>query len=130
MAGRLDPWKGQDLFLEAFAAVLEERPDAAAVVVGGPLFGREDYEARLRAQARALGVDHVVRWAGHVPSIQPWLDAGSVSVVATRGLEPHGQVVVQALARGRAVVAPCVGGPAELPVRRRDRGPVRTGGQP
>ena len=47
MLGRIAPWKGQDLFLRAFAAAFpggEER----AVIVGTPMFGEEAYERELR----------------------------------------------------------------------------------
>jgi glycosyltransferase involved in cell wall biosynthesis len=55
VVGRLAEWKGQHVFLEAFA---EAFPDgmARARLVGSALFGEEPYEKRLRRQVEELGI--------------------------------------------------------------------------
>jgi glycosyltransferase involved in cell wall biosynthesis len=54
---RLDPLKGLDPLLDAFATVREARPDAELVIVGSPVLDRDDYAAGLRARvAGAAGV--------------------------------------------------------------------------
>ena len=56
MIGRIAPWKGQDVFLNAFAQAFPVG-DATATVVGAPLFGEEDYEREVRGLRRAAGAE-------------------------------------------------------------------------
>ncbi len=60
--GRLQRWKGQDVFVEAAARVLREHPDSRFAVVGGSVFGLEpEFADGLRARAQALGIaDRIV----------------------------------------------------------------------
>lgn len=113
MLGRLSPWKGQDLFLTAFARVFAGT-DTQAYLVGGALFGEEAYEEQLRQQVVDLGIAEQVSFVGHVDD--PWapLVDGDVLVHASRIPEPFGQVVVQGLWSRCAVVATTPGGPAEV----------------
>ncbi|HEV7162523.1 MAG TPA: glycosyltransferase family 4 protein [Solirubrobacteraceae bacterium] len=113
MLGRIAPWKGQDLFLRAFAAAFpagEER----AVVVGAPLFGEEDYERELHELAQALGIVERVEFRGFREDIWPELASFDVLVHASVIPEPFGQVVLEGMAAGLAVLAPDEGGPASV----------------
>jgi glycosyltransferase involved in cell wall biosynthesis len=112
IVGRLDPWKGQDLFLRAFAQA-GLAATHQAVLIGGPLFGRADYQEELRRLATSLGLGGRVEFTGQVDDVVGALDGLDVLVCATRDEEPFGQVVLQGLARGRCVIAPASGGPAE-----------------
>lgn len=60
--GRLVKKKGLNVLLQAMPGILEVKPDVRMTVVG---FGPE--EARLRLQAKALGVDHAVDFIGPLP---------------------------------------------------------------
>ena len=113
MVGRLAPWKGQDLFLEAFARAFPDG-DERAVVVGGALFGEDAYAEALPELASTLGVANRVRFAGFQRAVAPELWAADVAVVASRVPEPFGNVVLEAMACGAVIVAPDAGGPAEL----------------
>lgn len=118
--GRLAHWKGQDVFLEAFARAFADRPDVAAVVVGGALFGEDDYERELRTLAETRGVRDRVTFTGHVADPWPELARLDVLVHASRTPEPFGQVVVQGMWAGCAVVATTPGGPSEVITPGRD----------
>ena len=113
MLGRLSPWKGQDLFLSAFASVFAGT-GAEAHVVGGALFGEHEYEVQLRQQAVDLGIADQVHFVGHVDD--PWevLVDADVLVHCSRIPEPFGQVVLQGLWGRCAVVATTPGGPSEV----------------
>jgi glycosyltransferase involved in cell wall biosynthesis len=113
MLGRIAPWKGQDLFLRAFAAAFpagEER----AVVVGAPLFGEEDYERELHQLAHELGIGERVEFRGFREDIWPELASFDVLVHASVIPEPFGQVVLEGMAAGLPVLAPDEGGPASV----------------
>jgi len=111
--GRIAPWKGQDVFLEAAALVLREGIRARFHIVGAALFGEEAFERQLRELAAALGVAEHVEFAGHsdVPTILRSLD---VLVHASKTPEPFGQVIIEGLAAGLPVIATDGGGAREI----------------
>ncbi len=113
IVGRLAPWKGQHLFLDAFARAFtcgNER----ALIVGSPLFGEVDYETSLRRQAVELGLGPRVSFTGFREDVASELARMDVLVLASTIPEPFGQVVVEGMAAGLPVVAPSAGGPAEV----------------
>lgn len=114
IVGRLEPWKGQDVFLRAAARVVAEHPDARFAVVGGVTPGkREEYPSELEVLARELGLAGRVHFAGHATDVFPWFDALDLCVHATHG-EPFGLVLVEAMALGKPLVATALGGPVEI----------------
>lgn len=115
MVGRLSPWKGQDLFLEAFAKAFPFG-DARARIVGEALFGEEAYAAALRDLVVHLGIADRVDFLGFQRDVAPLLQTSDVQVVASRIPEPFGNVVLEGMACGVTVVAPNAGGPAEMVV--------------
>jgi glycosyltransferase involved in cell wall biosynthesis len=113
--GRLQPWKGAHVFLRAARLVLETLPHVRFVIVGGALFGLDaGYPARLRADARSLGLEGSVEFVGHVGDARPWLAAAAVVVHCSTRPEPFGLVVAEAMMQRRPVVAFARGGPAEM----------------
>ena len=119
MLGRIAPWKGQDLFLSAFAAAFpggEER----AVLVGAAMFGEEGYERELHELAASLGIAERVEFRGFREDVWPELAGFDVLVHASRIPEPFGTVVLEGMAAGLAVLAPDEGGRrASSPTARR-----------
>jgi glycosyltransferase involved in cell wall biosynthesis len=113
MLGRVAPWKGQDLFLRAFAAAFPEGEERA-VVVGAPMFGEEGYERELVALATDLGIAERVDFRGFREDIWPELAELDVLVHASVIPEPFGTVVLEGMAAGLAVIAPDEGGPATV----------------
>jgi glycosyltransferase involved in cell wall biosynthesis len=115
MVGRIAPWKGQHVFLEAFASAFGEG-DETGRIIGAPLFGpdEEHYLGRLREQAEQLGLGSRVELTGFRDDIAAELAQLDVLVHASVVAEPFGQVVVEGMAAGVAVVAAAAGGPAEL----------------
>ena len=119
MVCRLDVWKGVDVFLEAAARVVADRPQARFVVVGGPVIGLEHYATSLRARATALGLDARMTWTdwqfgpADMPAVHRAID---VLVLASTETEPFGLVVVEGMASARPVIATAHGGPCEIVV--------------
>lgn len=109
---RLAPWKGQDLALRAFARAFPDG-DARLRLVGGTWFGAEPVREQLRQLAGELGVADRVDVVGHRDDVAAELAHVDVVVACSTVPEPFGQVVVDALVAGRAVVATAEGGPAE-----------------
>jgi glycosyltransferase involved in cell wall biosynthesis len=106
--GRLIPIKGHSILLRAFAAARAEVDGLTLDVVGA---GNE--EPALRQLADDLRLDGSVRFAGSTRDIDPWLEGAAVVVVPSLG-EGFGRVAIEAMERGRAVIASDVGGLAEV----------------
>jgi len=113
IVGRLAPWKGQDLFLRAFARAFPAG-DVVAVIVGSAMFGEDDYALELKELIVELGLDGRVEMIGFCDDIEAVLATMDVVVHASTVPEPFGQVVAEAMGAGRPVVASDAGGPAEI----------------
>lgn len=113
--GRLQRWKGVDVYLRAAAALCAHRDDVGFLVVGGSLFGRDQrYASSLPRLARILGIDEQVRFLGHRHDSVQVMAAADVIVHASRRPEPLGIVILEAMALGKPVIASRTLGPEEL----------------
>jgi len=113
MIGRLAPWKGQHVFLAAFAEAFGGAA-ARARVVGSALFGEDAYASSLVEQSTELGIAGQVEFRGFREDVWDELAQLDVLVHASIRPEPFGQVVLEGLAAGVPVVAANAGGPAEV----------------
>lgn len=113
VVGRLAEWKGQHVFLDAFAQVFAGS-SARAWLVGSAMFGEEAYEQRLRDQVVALGLEDQVDFRGFRSDVDAEMAAMDVVVHCSVLPEPFGQVVIEAMSAGRPVIASAEGGPAEV----------------
>jgi glycosyltransferase involved in cell wall biosynthesis len=115
VAGRLQPWKGQHVFLKAASGVAAARPDARFVLVGGTLFGENrDYPRELREQAERLGISERVIFAGNRSDMPAVYAASDILVHSSVTPEPFGVVIIEAMSCGCPVVVSAAGGAAEL----------------
>ena len=113
MVGRLAPWKGQHVFLDAFSQAFAHGSERA-VIIGAALFGEDWYEAELKRRLDVLGLDGRVAFTGFREDMRNALDEMDVLVHASVTPEPFGQVIVEGMAAGLPVVATAAGGPAEI----------------
>lgn len=113
--GRLQRWKGQDVFIEAARRVAAAEPRARFAVVGGAVFGLEpEYDLLLKRLAGEAGLGSRMVFTGHRTDVARLMAACDVVCHATRVAEPFGMVIVEAMAQGRPVVATRGGGPSEI----------------
>jgi len=113
MIGRFAPWKGQDLFLRAFADAFPDG-DERCVLVGAALFGEDGYQQRLHELADELGLGARVEFRGFRPDVWPELRRMDMLVHASLSPEPFSQVIIEGMAAGVPVIAAAAGGPAEI----------------
>jgi glycosyltransferase involved in cell wall biosynthesis len=113
MLGRIAPWKGQDLFLRAFASAFPDGGERA-VLVGSAMFGEESYERELHALAASLGIAERVEFRGFREDV--WAELASLDVLVHASViaEPFGTVVLEGMSAGLAVIAADEGGPASV----------------
>ena len=106
--GRLIPVKGHLVLLRALAQARSRVPGLVLDVAGqGPL------EPALRAYAKELGLSESVRFLGFVAPIQGAIERSAAVVVPSLG-EGFGMVALEAMERGRPVIASDVGGLPEI----------------
>jgi glycosyltransferase involved in cell wall biosynthesis len=108
VVGRLIGIKGHEVLIRALASARRRIPGLQLEVAGdGPL------EQQLRETVAALGLEDAVTLLGRVAPAGPVLERAQVVVVPSFG-EGFGMVALEAMERGRAVVASAVGGLPEI----------------
>jgi glycosyltransferase involved in cell wall biosynthesis len=109
-AGRLDPNKGLRELVSAVAQLHSERPRLRLVILG-----EGNMRDELVAAVRGTGIQSAVSFPGAVRSaeVARWMTAANVFCLPSYS-EGCPNVIVEALASGRPVVASAVGGIPEL----------------
>lgn len=106
--GRLVPYKGLDVLLRAFHQIHNQFPNAQLAIVGtGPQHNN------LQEMSRKIGLEKVVHYLGVLPQrrLRDIYSACDVFVLPSRSRsEAFGIVLLEAMARGKPVVATHVGG--------------------
>jgi glycosyltransferase involved in cell wall biosynthesis len=106
--GRLDWVKGLDVLLDALADLSRRGIEFSADIAGrGPL------GSALRQQSSRLGLESRVRWHEDEVDVAGLLSGSDVFVTATR-FETFGMAALEAMTFGLPVVAPAIGGLAEV----------------
>ena len=109
LVGRIGPTKGQREFVQAARLVARSRPDVRFVIIGAALFGDQDYESAVRAEA-----GDAVAWLGWTDDPVGAIAGLTVLAHASPVPEPFGQVVAEAVCLGVGVVATEAGGVPEI----------------
>ena len=98
---RLEPGKGQDLLIRAFAGVVKKVPTARLTVVG-----EGDFRPTLEDLIKKLELHQSVRLAGRVPNALEEMAKASMCVFpSVWPLEGFGLVLIEAMALGKPVIA-------------------------
>ena len=101
----LRPEKRHDLFLQAAQVVAEQLPETQFLIIGGgPL--RAEYESL----AEKLGIRERVHFLGSRNDIPDLLALSDVVCLASTDVESAPICMLEAMATGRAQVAPAIGG--------------------
>lgn len=114
IAGRLCEWKGQHLFLEAAADLVEKGVPVRFELLGGPLFGQEQYADRLKQFVHSSGLAPHVCFQGFVSDVSARIRKWDLLVHASTAPDPCPNVVIEAMAAGVPVVGANSGGVPEL----------------
>jgi glycosyltransferase involved in cell wall biosynthesis len=120
--GRLVRWKGQDIFIRAFARVAREEANVRGLVVGGwianedrsgILGGGEAYDRELHALANELAPNRIV-FTGFMTD--PSLAYAASDIFAHTSIlpEPFGRTVIEAMMAGLSVIASNAGALPEI----------------
>jgi glycosyltransferase involved in cell wall biosynthesis len=115
MFARVAPQKDFETLIDAMALVVAEHPAARLALVGEherPEACRL-YHRRLRERIAALTLESHVVWTGFRKDVDDLVHAADIVVLATHD-EGFGLAIVEAMIRGRPVVATNVGGVPEI----------------
>ncbi|MDX1738734.1 MAG: glycosyltransferase family 4 protein [Alphaproteobacteria bacterium] len=122
LVGRINRWKGQELFIEAAEIVLQgEKRNIVFLMVGGPPPGQEHFVEDVRKRIHDSPVRDNIKLMAFTDDIWNVWHATDIAVVPSTEPEPFGMVAVEAMAAGKPVVAANHGGLSEIVI------PERTG---
>ncbi len=115
--GRIRAQKGTDVFVDAMIAVLRDRPDAQAVVMGRATEQHQAFERGLREKVMAAELEDRIHFKPEVPvhDIADWYQALDLFIAPQRW-EGFGLTPLEAMACGVPVIATTVGAFEELVV--------------
>jgi glycosyltransferase involved in cell wall biosynthesis len=107
--GRVAPWNGQDVVVDAAHTLLESGWQDVRFVFAGEDRSHRRYARSVAKRAEQLGVDNLIRSAGHCRDMPAAYAAANLIIVCA--LEPPliGRVVAEAQAMARPVIATNVG---------------------
>jgi len=114
VVGRLDPKKGQCVFLDALSR-LEKQSSAIGLLIGEETKGEPGYRKVLEDRAGLLGLQDRVRFLGFIKDPGDYYPMLDLLVLPSRK-ETFGMVVIEAMAFGLPVVATNAGGVPEIVV--------------
>jgi glycosyltransferase involved in cell wall biosynthesis len=109
--GRVEFYKGVGLLLEAWREIVKESPQAQLKIVGEGA-QKQEYEKLVNQ----WGIQDKVIFADRVPwdQLRQEYDEAQIVVAPHLWVEPFGRTVVEAMARGKVVLAANRGGPSEI----------------
>jgi glycosyltransferase involved in cell wall biosynthesis len=112
--GRLNRWKGYELFIEAVARIAPSQPFVDFVIAGDAPRGEGWRVDDLRKRLEDAGLADRVRTLGLVPDGAAVAEAADIVVIPSTWPEPFGLVALEAMRAGRVVVAAAHGGIPEI----------------
>lgn len=112
--GRLNRWKGYELFVDAAAIVADRVPEARFVLAGDPPLGESWRRADVARRVQALGLASRLDLLGFVEDGAGVLETADVAVVPSTWPDPLPTVILEAMRAGCAVVAAEHGGAPEM----------------
>lgn len=114
MVGRISYRKGQDYFVSVANNVLKKHPNAKFVIVGGTVPGQENIKSELITQVSQLKISENVIIEDFREDIPAVMDALDVFVLPSILPESFGNVILEAMAMKKPVVANAHGGSIEI----------------
>jgi glycosyltransferase involved in cell wall biosynthesis len=114
LIGRISPWKGQDVFIEAVRLIYRSYPDVRFQIVGSVTFGETDFSQRIQQLLQVYELTDIIELVGFESNIPRRLSTLDIVVHASVIPEPFGQVIIEAMAAGKPVIATNGGGVPEI----------------
>jgi len=113
IVGRINPWKGHIVFINAAEKVLKKFPDCKFFIIGGSTDKFEDYERELKQMVASKGLEANIIFTGQRNDVPDIMNAIDAMVHTTLAPDPYPGVVIEAMLIGKPIIATNIGGPAE-----------------
>ncbi|MFA6142157.1 MAG: glycosyltransferase family 4 protein [Candidatus Omnitrophota bacterium] len=116
MVGRLNRWKGQEVFVGAASKVIESGLDVQFLIAGSCFKNEEIYDDRLKKLISTLKLEGKVRIVGFVDDIAGFYEDIDILVVPSILPEPFGLVAIEAMSCKKPIIASNIGALPEIVV--------------
>ena len=116
VVGRLDWWKGQDIFVQAVERLARHFPTIRGLIVGESEQSPKNraYLEKLQRLVQSLGLEERIVFTGYRKDVPAIMSAMNVVVLSSTEPEPFGRVVIEGMAAGKPVVATAAGGVLDI----------------
>ena len=114
MAGRINRWKGQKLFIDMAEKVLTQYENVEFLIAGSAYKGEEYLGSYLEEYINKKKLSQKIELLGQVDDMDDFYSKLNVFVLPSIQPEPFGLVVIEAMDIGLPVVATNHGGPTEI----------------
>lgn len=111
MVGNIKRWKGQHILIAAAPIIHRRFPNTKFLFVGRSADG--EYQHLLEEEIASYGLQDSFIFTGYRPDAVDLIEAMDVVVHASVEPEPFGLVILEAMGKGRPIVATDLGGPKE-----------------
>ena len=110
------PWKGHKVFIETVKILLTRYnlKDCGYFIVGDVPGGDLKYKEDLVSTIYKLNLSEYITFTGYQKDINYFMDKMDIIVHTSVEPEPFGRVIIEAMARGKPVIATDAGGPREI----------------
>jgi glycosyltransferase involved in cell wall biosynthesis len=114
LPGRLTPWKGQEIFIEALNIMIEDfnKSNFQAIILGSDQ-GRNVYSKKLKSLVDRYNLSKKITFISHCESMPLAYFLSDVVVSSSIRPEAFGRVAVEAQAMGKPIIASNIGGSNE-----------------
>lgn len=116
IVGNLRHWKGQEVFIRAFARIADRYPDLAALVIGDTDPANLEYRRGIDRLLAERGLAERTAITGYRSNVADYVDALEILVHASVKPEPFGRVLLEGMALRKPIIASRDGGVLEIVV--------------
>lgn len=114
MAGRINRWKGQKLFVDAAEIIHRKYPSVKFKIAGAAYIGEEWIEQDLKEYIYEKKLNKSIEMLGLVQDMEEFYNSIDIFVLPSIQPEPFGLVVIEAMEMKKPVIATNHGGPTEI----------------
>lgn len=114
MAGRINRWKGQKLFVDMAKDILNQTNNVKFKIAGEVYKGEDHILHELKSYVKEKGVEEYIEFLGQVNNMDEFYNNIDIFVLPSIQPEPFGLVVIEAMEKELPVVATNHGGPTEI----------------